>query len=218
MGKEINLLKKYPRTNRNSKNRSISKTAKDIKIAKKFGKEYFDGDRKYGYGGYFYNPIFWEGVSEDIIQYYALDKNSKVLDIGSGKGFLMYELKKKIPELYIRGIDISKYAIQNSKKEIKKFQNYGNAENLPFIDKSFDLAISLVTLHNLNKEKCGKALKEISRVSINSFITLDAYSNKKEKIEMFEWNLTAETIMSVDAWKDFFKENNYTGDYFWFKP
>ena len=218
MGKEINLLKKYPKTIRNSKQRSITKVSEDIEIAKKFGKDYFDGDRKYGYGGYYYKPIFWKGVSEDIIKYYNLDKNSKVLDIGSGKGFLMYELKNKIPELYIRGLDISKYAIENSKEEVKNFQVHGNAVNLPFDNKSFDLAISLVTLHNLNKKQCAIALNEITRVSKKSFITLDAYSNEKEKTEMFEWNLTAETIMSVDQWKDFFKENNYNGDYFWFKP
>ena len=102
-------------------------------------------------------------------------------------------------------------------KEIKTYQILGNAKELPFDDKSFDLAISIVTLHNLNKIECGKALQEISRVSKNSYITLDAYSNENEKIEMMEWNLTAETIMHINDWK-VFEENNYNGDYYWFKP
>ena len=118
---------------------------------------------------------------EDFINYYNLNENSRILDIGSGKGFMMYEFVKKIPNIYIRGLEISEYAILNSKEEVKNFQILGNAKKLPFEDKSFDLAISIVTLHNLKKNDCALALKEISRVSKNSFITLDAYSNNEEK-------------------------------------
>ncbi len=218
MGKEINLLQRYPRTNRNTLKRSLEKTEETINVAKNFGKEYFDGDRKYGYGGYYYNPKYWQGVVEDLISYYKINEKSRVLDIGSGKGFLIYEFIKKIPNIYIRGIDISEYAISNSKEEVKDLQILGNAKELPFEDKSFDLIISIVTLHNLNKTDCGQALKEITRVSKNSYITLDAFSNDEEKKQMTDWNLTAETVMHVDDWKAFFKENKYNGDYFWFKP
>lgn len=218
MGTEINLLQKYPKTKRDTSKRLFQKSKKIIKKAKEFGKDYFDGDRIYGYGGYNYNPKYWEGVVGDFIKFYDLNKNSKVLDVGSGKGFMMYEFIKKIPKIYIRGIDISEYAISNSKKEVQNFQILGNAKDLPFEDKSFDLAISIVTLHNLKKDDCGKALKEISRVSYNNFITLDAYSNEQEKKQMHEWNLTAETIMHVDEWKSFFIKNSYDGDYYWFKP
>ena len=218
MGKEINLLKKYPKSKRDPDQRSINKSKEIINIAKKFGKEYFDGERIYGYGGYNYNSKYWESVVEDFINYYNLNENSKILDIGSGKGFMMYEFLKKIPNIYIRGLEISEYAILNSKEEVKNFQILGNAKKLPFEDKSFDLAISIVTLHNLKKNDCALALKEISRVSKNSFITLDAYSNNEEKKQMMNWNLTAETIMHINDWKAFFEENYYNGDYYWFKP
>ena len=218
MGKEINLLKKYPKSKRDTDQRSINKSKEIINIAKKFGKEYFDGERIYGYGGYNYNSKYWKGVVEDFINYYNLNENSKILDIGSGKGFMMYEFVKKIPNIYIRGLEISEYAILNSKEEVRNFQILGNAKKLPFEDKSFDLAISIVTLHNLKKNDCALALKEISRVSKNSFITLDAYSNNEEKKQMMNWNLTAETIMHINDWKVFFEENDYNGDYYWFKP
>tara|TARA_B100000886_G_scaffold310396_1_gene245134 strand:+ start:171 stop:827 length:657 start_codon:yes stop_codon:yes gene_type:complete len=218
MGKEINLLKRYPKTSRNTSQRYLQKNQETIKIAKKFGKEYFDGDRIYGYGGYYYHPKFWKDVVEDFINFYKINEKSKILDIGSGKGFMIYEFLKKIPNIYIRGLDISEYAILNSKEEVKNLQILGNAKELPFEDNFFDLAISIVTLHNLNRNDCGLALKEISRVSKNSYITLDAFSNLKEKKQMSDWNLTAETVMHVEDWKNFFEENLYNGDYYWFKP
>lgn len=190
-----------------------------VSIAKKYGFDYFDGERKYGYGGYNYNSKYWSQVSIDLINHYNLNNNSKVLDVGCAKGFLLYELKKNLPDLKIEGIDISNYAIKNAKKEIKKYLRIGNAIDLPYADKSFDLVLSIVTLHNLKKDKLQKALSEISRVSKkNSFITLDAYSNDEEKTNMEDWNLTAETMMSKEEWKAFFIECNFHGDYYWFIP
>ncbi len=219
MGVEINLLKNYPKTKRNTSERQIEKNIEVVSIAKKYGFDYFDGERKYGYGGYNYNSKYWSQVSIDLINYYNLDNNSKVLDVGCAKGFLLYELKKNLPDLKIEGIDISNYAIQNAKKEIKKYLRVGNAIDLPYEDKSFDLVLSIVTLHNLKKDKLKKALSEISRVSKkNSFITLDAYSNDEEKRNMEDWNLTAETMMSKEEWKAFFIESNFHGDYYWFIP
>ena len=218
MGQEINLLRKYPKTIRDPAERSMQKTEETIKIAKQFGKDYFDGKRIYGYGGYHYNPRYWKSVVDDFINFYNITENSKVLDIGSGKGFMMYDFIKRIPNLFIRGLELSEYAILKSKDEIKNYQILGNAKKLPFENKSFDLAISIVTLHNLNKKDCAKSLREISRVSKKSYITLDAYSNFNEKKKMMNWNLTAETVMHVEEWKDFFKQNSYDGDYYWFKP
>ena len=219
MGKEINLLINYPKTKRNTSERQIEKTKEEVSIAKKFGFDYFDGDRKYGYGGYKYNPKYWSQVSIDLINHYNLNNNSKVLDVGCAKGFLLYELKKHLPDLTIEGIDISDYAVQNAKKEIKKYLKVGNAADLPYADKSYDLVVSIVTLHNLKKDKLKKALAEITRVSRkDSFITLDAYSNNEEKRNMEDWNLTAETMMSKEEWKTFFIESNFHGDYYWFIP
>ena len=62
MGQEINLLKNYPKTNRDIKGRLQEKTENDRIIARKFGKDFFDGSRSHGYGGFSYNPRFWEPV------------------------------------------------------------------------------------------------------------------------------------------------------------
>ena len=218
MGIEIDLMKNYPRTKRDPKARADSKTEEDRRIARQFGKDFFDGDRKYGYGGYSYNPRFWQPVVPDFIKHYSLDNNSSILDIGSGKGFMLRDFKEALPGLQIRGIDISEYAIQNSLDDIKGYQDVGDAKDLPYEDNSFDLALSIVTLHNLPREECAQSLKEITRVSKNSFITLDAYSDDEEKSAMNDWNLTALTVMHVEEWKLFFEESGYTGDYYWFKP
>jgi SAM-dependent methyltransferase len=219
MGKEINLLKKYPKSKRNLDERFNDKSRKIRSIARKFGKNFFDGDRKYGYGGFKYNPRFWREVALDFKKYWELNKKSSVLDVGCAKGFMLYDLKKIIPGIKVSGIDISRYAIQNSKIEVRRFLKVANAKKLPFPDKSFDVVISINTIHNLNKRDCAKSLKEIMRVTKKyAFITVDAYRNNKEKKKMYMWNLTAKTIMSVKKWKLFFKKNNYTKDYYWFVP
>jgi len=219
MGKEIDLLRNYPKTKRDPLQRALDKTDKDRDIARNFGKEFFDGDRKHGYGGFSYNPKFWQPVIPTFKDYWNLTPDSSVLDVGCGKGFMLYDLKLAIPGIKIKGIDISEYAIKNSIEEIKNDLMVANASELPFEDNSFDVVISINTIHNLDIEKCGKALREIERVSKkNSFITVDAYRNKEEKKLMYAWNLTAKTIMSVEDWTNFFNKNGYNGDYFWFIP
>lgn len=219
MGKEINLLKKYPKSKRNLDERFNDKSRKIRSIARKFGKDFFDGDRKYGYGGFKYNPRFWREVALDFKKYWKLNKKSSVLDVGCAKGFMLYDLKKIVPGIKVSGIDISRYAVQNSKIEVRRFLKVANAKKLPFPDKSFDVVVSINTIHNLNKRDCAKSLKEIMRVTKKyAFITVDAYRNNKEKKKMYMWNLTAKTIMSVKKWKLFFKKNNYTKDYYWFVP
>lgn len=219
MGKEINLLSKYPKTKRNLNQRALVKSPKIRKIARKFGKDFFDGDRKYGYGGFFYDPKYWKKVVRDFKKYWKLNNKSSILDVGCGKGFMLYDLKKILPKANIAGIDISRYAINNSKKEIKKYLKVANAKKLPFPDNSFDVVIAINTIHNLNKKECADAIQEINRVSKkNSFIVVDAYNTANQKKRMFKWNLTAKTIMSVKDWKKFFKKNNFNGDYHWFIP
>jgi|TARA_B100001971_G_C18229002_1_gene562622 SAM-dependent methyltransferase len=218
MGTEIDLLKNYPRTKRDPGARGATKTEEDRAIARQFGKDFFDGDRKYGYGGYSYNPRFWQPVVPDFIEFYSLDKNSSILDIGSGKGFMLYDFLQLLPGVKVQGIDISEYAIENSLEEIREFQQVADARDLPFEDDSFDLAIAVNTLHNLERDECALGLREAQRVSKDTFITVDAYSNEQERIDMDAWNLTALTFMHVDEWKTFFKEEGYSGDYYWFIP
>ena len=219
MGKEIDLLLNYPKAKRNVNERLEKKNEKDRLIARKFDKDFFDGHRNHGYGGYTYNPKFWQTVVKDFKKYWSLNKESSVLDVGCAKGFMLYDLSELIPGIKLRGIDVSEYAIKNSLPEIKHCLQVANANKLPFPDNSFDLVISINTIHNLERSECAIALKEINRVSRKySFTTVDAYRNEEEKKRMLAWNLTAKTIMSVNDWKFFFKYNNYEGDYYWFIP
>lgn len=219
MGNEVDLLINYPKTKRDVKERGVSKTEEDRAIARQFGKEFFDGNRKHGYGGYNYNSRFWQPVVPTFKEYYKLSSKSSILDVGCGKGFMLHDFAELIPGITVKGIDISSYAIENTIDDIKEHVQVANAKSLPFDDNSFDLVISINTVHNLEQEECAKALQEIERVSKGkSFITVDAYRNDVEKELMMAWNLTAKTIMSVDEWKEFFNEIGYTGDYYWFIP
>ncbi|MBR9791076.1 MAG: class I SAM-dependent methyltransferase [Gammaproteobacteria bacterium] len=216
---EIDLLRNYPKTKRNTQARSEEKTPEVRAIARQFGAEFFDGDRQYGYGGFSYNPRFWQPVIPDIKAQYGLSSDSKVLDVGCAKGFFLYDLAQIIPGVTAKGVDISEYAIANAKPEVAADMQVACATELPFEDNSFDLVMSVNTVHNLEKDACGKALQEIMRVSRgNAFITVDAYRDDEEKARMYEWNLTAKTIMHVDEWQAFFKDVGYTGDYYWFIP
>ena len=151
--------------------------------------------------------------------HFGLDRASRVLDVGCAKGFMLYDLEQLIPKITVRGVDISQYAIANAIDDMKPFVSEADARALPFEDESFDVVISINTIHNLDRNDCAEALREIERVSRRgSYITVDAYRSDEEKERMFAWNLTAQTIMHVDEWKAFFDEVGYSGDYFWFVP
>jgi SAM-dependent methyltransferase len=219
MGREVDLLINYPKTKRNLEERVASKTESDRAIARQFGRDFFDGHRNHGYGGFNYMPRFWQPVIPTFKDYWSLSSNSSLLDVGCAKGFMLHDLAELIPGITVKGVDISEYAIENVIDDMKPHVEIANAINLPFENNSFDVVISINTIHNLEREECGKALQEIERVSRGkSFITVDAYRNEEEKERMYAWNLTAKTIMSVDEWVIFFKEIGYSGDYFWFIP
>ena len=219
MGLEIDLLAKYPKVKRDLTARLESKSEEARAIGRKFGFEYFDGDRNHGYGGFTYQDRFWKPVVPDLISRYKLDKDSRVLDVGCAKGFFLHDLQEALPGISVTGIDISSYAIENAIESVRERVFVGDARHLNFEDESFDFVMSVNTVHNLDRANCGLALSEIQRVSGGkSFITVDAYRNDIEKQRMEAWNLTALTMMSVDEWKSFFKEVGYDGDYFWFIP
>ena len=219
MGTEIDLLINYPRTKRNVEERGQEKTEEDRRIARQFGRDFFDGDRRYGYGGFNYLPRFWQPVIPTFQHHFGLTAGSSVLDVGCGKGFMLHDLALLIPGISVKGVDISQYAIDNAIQDMRPYLQVADAKALPFPDKSSDVVISINTIHNLGREGCGQALREIERVSrMGAFITVDAYRTSAERERMLAWNLTAKTIMSVDEWKAFFAEVSYTGDYFWFIP
>lgn len=219
MGKEIDLLVNYPKAKRNVEERGATKSEEDRALARQFGKDFFDGDRKNGYGGFNYMPRFWQPVIPTFQEYWELTPASSLLDVGCAKGFMLYDLSLLIPGITVKGIDVSSYAIENALDEMKPHVSVANATDLPFESNSFDVVISINTVHNLERNECAKALQEIERVSKGkSYITVDAYRNEEEKKRMFDWNLTAKTIMSVDEWIEFFDKIGYTGDFYWFIP
>ena len=219
MGRKIDLLANYPKTKRNVKDRGATKTEKDRAIAREFGREFFDGDRKHGYGGFSYNPRFWQPVIPTFKEYFELTTSSSVLDVGCAKGFMMHDMAELIPGITVKGVDISEYAIENVIEDMKPHVQVADAKDLPFEDNSFDVVISINTVHNLEKNECAIALQEIERISKGkSFITVDAHRNDEEKELMHAWNLTAKTIMHEDEWIRFFEEVGYAGDYYWFIP
>lgn len=217
MGREENLLKFYPQSNRPIDDRGNLITEQDRAIARKFDVEYFDGDRLTGYGGYNYSPRFWTDTVAHIKDFYHLDDNSKILDIGCAKGYMMHDLSLLIPGAEIKGVDVSNYAKENSIESMQDNIVVANANNLPFPDNYFDLVIAINTLHNLPLIDCKQAFREINRVTKNSsFVMNDAWRDAKGKQSMLKWNLTALTYMSCDDWKELFKEVDYKGDYYWF--
>ncbi len=184
------------------------------KLAKKFDFDYWDGDRRICYGGYKYIPGRWTPVAKKLIDFYKLDKKSSILDVGCGKGFLLYEIKKLIPDIQICGLDISKYAIDNSKEEIKEFLVHGSAAKMPFPEKSFDLVFSFNTLHNLYCNDLYLALKEINRISKkNSYICVESYKNEEEKANLLYWQVTCESFYTPKEWAWWFDLVSYKGDY-----
>lgn len=216
---EIDLLAAYPKTKRNLDERAAAKTEADRRVARKFESEYFDGDRKHGYGGFQYNPRFWQPVVPAFQKKYHLTGASRVLDVGSGKGFMIHDFAQLIPGITTKGIDISEYGIAHTIEDMKSHVQVADAKALPFEDDSFDLVISINTVHNLALEDCKQALREIMRVTqADAFITVDAYRTEAEKQRMEKWNLTALTYMSVPEWEALFAEVGYTGDYYWFIP
>ena len=219
MGQEIDLLENYPRTKRNVDERGATKTEDVRRIARQFGQEFFDGDRKYGYGGFKYFSRFWQPVVPTLQKHFGLTSSSSLLDVGCAKGFMLHDLEELIPGISVAGVDVSDYAIEYAMEGVQSKVQVADARDLPFSDNSFDVVIAINTIHNLERDGCAKALREIERVSRKgAFITVDAYRDDEEKERMFAWNLTAKTIMSVDEWVAFFKEVGYTGDYFWFVP
>jgi SAM-dependent methyltransferase len=219
MPQEIDLLVNYPRTARDVAARGAAKTDADRAIARRFDKEFFDGDRRTGYGGFSYSPRFWQPVVPALQQHFGLTSGSSVLDVGCAKGFLMHDLAQLIPGVQVTGIDVSEYAIANAIEDMRPHVHMADARSLPFPDASFDVVISINTIHNLERDECAQALREIERVSRGkSYITVDAFRTEEERARMAAWNLTARTIMHADEWKAFFSEAGYTGDYYWFIP
>ena len=187
--------------------------SKAAALAKKFDFDYWDGDRKICYGGYKYIPNRWDDVIKKMISYYDLDSNARILDIGCGKGFMMYDFINLMPKAEVRGIDISEYAIDNCKPEIKNYITQGSATHLPWPDNYFDLVISINTLHCLYSYDLQSALKEMERVGKRKYLCVESYRNEVEKANLLYWQVTCEAFNTPKEWLWWFDQTQFTGDY-----
>ena len=182
--------------------------------AKEYEFDYWDGDRRFGYGGYKYLAGRWKPVAEALIDKYGLTNNSSVLDVGCGKAYLLYELKLLLPDLRVQGFDISKHGLNEAKENLKEDLFIHKAqEKYPFEDNEFDLVISLACLHNLRIFDLKTALGEIERVGKSGYIMLESYRNELEQFNLQCWALTCESFFDEEEWEWVYNHFGFTGDY-----
>ena len=182
--------------------------------AKEYETDYWDGNRRYGYGGYKYIPGRWKPVAESLIEHFDLTGTSSVLDVGCGKGFLLYEMKQLLPDIKIAGFDISEHGLSQSREEIRdKLFHHKAQDSYPYEDNSFDLVISLGCLHNLRVFELEDALKEINRVGRQGYVMVESYRSEQEQFNLQCWALTCESFFDVDEWIWLYDRFGYTGDY-----
>lgn len=212
---ELNLVTGlHKSTKRDYLGRMNDSKVEAMKIAKQYGFEYWDGDRRFGYGGYKYMQGRWAKVAQQLINIYGLRAGSKILDVGCGKGFLLYEIQLLEPGIEIHGFDISQYGLENTHPDLKaKLFIHRAQEEFPFQDDYFDLVISLGTLHNLHIFELEVTVSEIERVGKQGYIMVESFRNELEMFNLECWALTAESLMDVDEWKWVYDRFGFTGDY-----
>ena len=187
--------------------------AECAEVAIQWGKDYWDGDRRYGYGGMRYDGR-WRSTAEAIAKHYGLKAGDKILDVGCGKAFLLYEFTQVVPGVQVAGLDLSVYGIENAKEEVRPFLKHGNAVELPWPDRTFDFVISLNTLHNLYNYELRRALAEIQRVGKDkTYFVVESYRNEREKANLLYWQLTCRAFYTPKEWEWFMEQSGYTGDY-----
>lgn len=203
----------HKRTQRDYIGRMMDQKITCMNVAKQYGQDYWNGNRRFGYGGYRYDGR-WEVVARKLIEIYQLSATAHILDVGCGKGYLLYEFKKLLPLATLVGIDISDYALKNAHEAVQPYLMKQAAEAAySFSDKQFDLVISITTLHNLKIFDLKKALHEIERVGKNKYIAVESFRDDKELFNLQCWALTCQAFFSKEEWTWLFKEFGYTGDY-----
>ena len=185
-----------------------------MRKAKEYGPDYWDGDRRFGYGGYHYLPGRWKPVAEAMVKQYGLRAGSKILDIGCGKGFLLYEMQLLVPGLELHGIDISAHGLEHRHPELRgDFRIHRAQDPLPWPDGHFDLVLSLNTLHNLRIFELQAALSEIQRVGRQGYLLVESYRDEQELFNLQCWALTCESFFDVEEWLWIYDRFGYRGDY-----
>ena len=212
---EINLVQSmHASTKRDYVQRVVEHDkAESAEVARKFGQDYWDGERRYGYGGYRYDGR-WRPLAQTLIDRYGIKPGMSVLDVGCGKAFLLYEMKKILPGLKIAGFDISKHGLAEARDDIKPYLfRYRAQDRYPYGDGAFDLVISLGCLHNLRLFELETAVQEINRVGKSKYIMLEGYRNELEQFNLECWALTAESLLHTSEWIWLYNHFGYTGDY-----
>ena len=209
---EVNLLDRCPQSKRPLGRSAIPGRSA---IAKRFDREYFDGDRTEGYGGYRYDGR-WIPIAERIRDYYGLKAGDRVLDVGCAKGFLLHDLRGAVPGLRIAGLDISEYALDHAIDDTRGTLVRGTASGLPFRSGSFDLVLAINVLHNFERTQCIEALREIERVGRGRrYVQVDSWLTEEQRENFEHWVLTAVTYYDPAGWRDLFDAAGYRGDYYW---
>ena len=215
MGQRIDFLAKYQSaTKRDYVARVVEHDkAECATVAKRWGEEYWDGPRQYGYGGYRYDGR-WLPIAKDIAERYNLQPGDKILDVGCGKAFLLYEFTRAVPGVKIAGLDISAYGIANAKEEARPFLKEGNCTTLPYPDGSFDFVYSINTFHNIKVDELKAAVQEVERVGKGKkWVCVESYRNEREKANLLYWQLTCMSFYAPEEWAWLYREWGYTGDY-----
>lgn len=221
MSRLLNIVNQlHRRTARDYVGRMADQKVQCSVIARRFDRDYWDGDRRYGYGGYKYDGR-WSIVAKQLIETYGLRDGAKILDIGCGRGYLLYEFTKLLPHCTVSGFDVSGYGIETAKAEIRDRLFVHSAQDLlPFRDQEFDLVISLNALHNLPVQEVVPALKEMQRVGKNKYLVVESFRDAEELFNLQCWALTCESFFRPETWAWVYDLAGYTGDYeyIYFEP
>src|SRR5262245_40542530 len=215
MGRLLNIVTPlHKATKRDYMARMVDQKVHCMLKAKEYESDYWDGDRRYGYGGYRYIEGRWTPVAKALIAHYDLKDGARILDVGCGKAFLLHELKLLLPSAQIVGFDISRHALAEAKVKVRPcLFHYRAQDPYPFGHKHFDLVISLGTLHNLRIFELNTAVSEIERVGRNKFIMVEAYRNEVELFNLECWALTCESFFHTAEWIWLYNHFGYSGDY-----
>lgn len=214
MGRLMNLVTPlHKRAKREYLPRMVDDKVHCMLKAKEYEYDYWDGDRRYGYGGYKYDGR-WKPVAQNFIDTYRLTTNSKILDVGCGKAYLLHEIAQLLPGAEVHGFDISRHGLADAPEAIRpRLFRYRAQDAFPFGDKYFDLVLSLGCLHNLRLFELQTSLGEIQRTGKQGYVMLESYRSELEQFNLQCWALTCESFFDTAEWIWLYQHFGYTGDY-----
>src|SRR5581483_7750414 len=160
-------------------------------------------------------------AAKAIAKYYKLAVDDWIMDIGCGKGFLLYEFHKLGFKETI-GVDTSNYAIKAAEKHfIESSEEFymtagwevNSATYVPLWSNQIDFIYSINVLHNLCYTELKQAIKEMVRLGKQKmYICVESYRNEDELYNLQCWALTCQSFYSPDDWKEILADNGYKGD------